>query len=173
MNPTQKVLKDVLDLNTENIEVEQRAKVYAENQVDKLSSEQQNNLANEYDQWFNSLTLQEQISELQNTYPYENISGNQEREVENQPESTNSKRQSSTDAPNEGTAKQSQEATTSPEYQQLLKDREAQEARVKSTKESLDRVSRNTNANFQADQENIFGERPQAEGMFDERAAVS
>lgn len=60
--------------------------------------------------------------------------------------------------------------TNSPEYQQLLKDREAQEARVKSTKESLDRVSRNTNTNFQADQENIFGERPQAEGMFDERA---
>lgn len=60
--------------------------------------------------------------------------------------------------------------TTSPEYQQLLKDREAQEARVKSTKETLDRVSKNTNKDFQADQENIFGERPQAEGMFDERA---
>lgn len=61
-------------------------------------------------------------------------------------------------------------------YQQLLKDREAQEARVKSTKESLDRVSRNTNANFQADQENIFGERnnitkqDNATEFFDERA---
>lgn len=71
---------------------------------------------------------------------------------------------------NSVSAKQSQEATSSPEYQQLLKDREAQEARVKSTKESLDRVSRNTNENFQADQENLFGERPQSEGMFDERA---
>ena len=175
MNPTQKVLKDILGLNTENIEVEQRAKVYAENQVAKLSAEQQNDLANEYDQWFNSLTLQEQTAELQNTYPYEDITGSEQPEVESQPKSTDSKRQSGTNATNESTAKQGEKAsqkvnTTSPEYQQLLKDREAQEARVKSTKKTLDRVSKNTNKDFQADQVNLFEERQAQEGMFDERA---
>lgn len=71
--------------------------------------------------------------------------------------------------------KQSQEAkqkvnTNSPEYQQLLKNRTAQEERVKSAKEKFDRVNKTTNKNFQQDQENLFGERQTNGGMFDERA---
>lgn len=71
--------------------------------------------------------------------------------------------------------KQSQEAkqkvnTNSPEYQQLLKNRTAQEERVKSAKEKFDRVNKTTNQNFQQDQENLFGERQTNGGMFDERA---
>ena len=67
-------------------------------------------------------------------------------------------------------SEKSQEVNSSPEYKQLLKEKANQEARVKSTKETLDRVSKATNQNFQADQENLLGERKTDGGMFDERA---
>ena len=102
-----------------------------------------------------------------------NLTDEQQNELYTADTRTDSAQQSDKNAGNGNrvSEKQGEKATTtSPEYQQLLKDRTAQEARVKSAKEKLDKVNKTTNTDFQADQENIFGERPQAEGMFDERA---
>ena len=60
--------------------------------------------------------------------------------------------------------------TNSPEYKSLISQRNDQEARVKTAKSKLDAVSKTTNKDFQGDQEDLFGERPATQGMFDERA---
>lgn len=108
MNPTPKVLKDVMGLNTENDDAEQRAKVAAEKAYETLSAERQNNLANEYNEWFNSLSLEDKATELLNSYPYDyeqnTTAGNQGNE--NQSQSANSEGQSGTDATTESVAEQ-------------------------------------------------------------------
>lgn len=65
---------------------------------------------------------------------------------------------------------QSQAELTSPEYKSLVTQRNDQEARVKTAKSKLDAVSKTTNKDFQGDQEDLFGERPAQQGLFDERA---
>lgn len=64
----------------------------------------------------------------------------------------------------------SQAELNSPEYKSLVEQQTNQEAKVKTTKAKLDSVSKNTNKDFQADQENLFEERTTQDGMFDERA---
>ena len=61
-------------------------------------------------------------------------------------------------------------STTSPEYTQLIQDRAVAEKEVAAKKAKLDSVSKATNKNFATDQEDLFGERPAQQGMFDERA---
>lgn len=75
------------------------------------------------------------------------------------------------DIPSESSGNdQSQAELTSPEYKSLVTQRNDQEARVKTAKSKLDAVSKSTNKDFQGDQEDLFGERPATQGMFDERA---
>lgn len=86
----------------------------------------------------------------------------------------------STEANSEGSSQQSNQTSgnevsnsniqTSPEYKSLISQRDSAEKEVASKKAKLDSVSKNTNKDFQADQENLFEERPTQEGMFDERA---
>lgn len=173
LNPTDSVISELLNRNDspQDLELKKRAEEYYE----KLPLEQQDNLEKEYNDWFKSLSLEEQQAELIKSYPYE-ILTNEKGEIGEQSQSTDKERQSSTNANDKGrTESQSKKIATenrtnSPEYQQLLKDREAQEARVKSAKEKLDTVNKTTNQNFQQDQENLFGERQTDGGMFDERA---
>lgn len=68
VNPTQNTT-DVILGNKTATKVDTK-KLQAE--ADKLSSEQQNNLEKEYNDWFNSLTLEQQYNELNLTKPQDN-----------------------------------------------------------------------------------------------------
>lgn len=173
LNPTENVLAELLGKKASNEQSKLELKKRAEEYYDTLTSDQQKKLADEYDEWFNSLTLEQQQEELIKTYPYD-IQGITTRtgQTESQPQSGNTEGQGGKNADAKSGAEGSQEGgkKNSPEYQQLLKDRTAQEARVKSAKEKLDTVNKTTNKNFQQDQENLFGERQTDGGLFDERA---
>ena len=71
-NPTKNLL-DKLNPKQESTELNL---VAAEAEYDLLSAEAQNNLQNEYDQWFNSLPLEQKTEELQKTF-YENENDSQ------------------------------------------------------------------------------------------------
>lgn len=174
LSSTPKTISEVAGNQTVDIESVEKQRQIAEAEYEKLTSEQENNLAKEYDEWFNSLTLDEKIVELNKSYPYESqISGNDEKDgfqYENQSQLTNQEGQSDTNVANKGGTRS--QSTESPEYQQLLKDRGDLESRIKISNEKVARVSKQTNNDFQADQVDLFGERKtDAEAqLFNERA---
>ena len=107
VNPTLKNLNSLLG-NTYNEEAELRAKQQAEKRYDAITNESRNKLANEYDDYFNSLTLEEQNIELQKTYPNEAITN--ETELKSKPSNTEGK----------GSANVANKVSESPEYKSLI-----------------------------------------------------
>lgn len=177
LKPTENVLAELLGKKTSDEQSKSELKKRAEAHYDKLTAEQQKKLADNYDEWFNSLTLEQQQEELIKSYPYD-IQGTTTTtgKIEIQPQSGNTEGQSGTNANAERRAGGSQKGQkvnpTSPEYKAAILRRDEAEKNLKAKKDNLSRVSARTNNDFQADQTDIFGNRISQEqpGMFDERA---
>ena len=85
---------------------------------------------------------------------------------------TNSERNAQQSNQTSGNEVSNSKIQTSPEYKNLIEQRDSAEKEVSNKKAKLDSVSKSTNQNFQADQENLFGDRATTDGnaLFDERA---
>lgn len=103
VNPTPKSLNSILD-NSYNEQLEVKSKEEAEKRYDAISDEARNNLANEYSEYFNSLTLEDQQLELQKTYPNETIT-----EINNESQPTNTEGQSGENVANQVSTETSEE----------------------------------------------------------------
>lgn len=163
MNPTKSFISKILKVNeTESTLSTEKA----ERQYDLLSTEEKNNLHNEYEEWYNSLTLHQQTEEDVKNYQEDAFRGSIQNDSEIESNEAIEPQERSKNVANQRTA------TNSPEYQQLLRDRSSKESEVKSAKENLDRISREVNRNFSQDQEDLFGERASQNEtqLFDERA---
>lgn len=101
-----------------------------------------------------------------NQYEGKSLQGGEKQVGENEGSRTIESRETSERPSQSGNGKKS------PEYRELLKQKEQAEQNEKHKKANLDKVSRELNAQFQADQEDLFGNRAsqQEAVLFDERA---
>lgn len=93
-------------------------------EADLLSAEQAYNLEKEYNEWFNSLSLEDKNLELQKTYPYEQRTEENIREPKNESISNNQTESSENVANQErdgATAEEINQVSPSPQYEGVAK----------------------------------------------------
>lgn len=105
-NPTKNLLDKLIP--AQNLEDKRLNLQSAESEYNNLTSEQQNQLSQEYDNWFNSLSNEQKQEELNKTYPdYEQSNRQNNIESENQ-YTPNAEGESNQNVSNEGSAQRQQ-----------------------------------------------------------------